>query len=204
MCVFVSKLVSFVSASAVSARREVRLTPQPGTHRQNPATGRIPNCPASSTDSDCSAPAAVVIMVTVFLSFVLNPDPILKGFAIGLSVAILPDAMIVRLVIVTAAMVLLGEWNWWLPRRLRWLPRVDLSDERAGVTAPATGPLSPSRRRPTECPSHRRARFGPYGLICELRGTLYLMWSVWGSPGERRATAVRGREDGHHRAAHRA
>jgi uncharacterized membrane protein YdfJ with MMPL/SSD domain len=87
--------------------------------------------------------AAAVIMVTVFLSFVLNPDPILKEFAIGLSVAILLDATIVRLVIVPAAMVLLGEWNWWLPRWLRWLPRVDLPDERAGVAAPADRPAQP-------------------------------------------------------------
>ena len=46
----------------------------------------------------------------------------LKQFAVGLSVAILLDATIVRLVIVPATMVLLGEWNWWLPRWLQWLP----------------------------------------------------------------------------------
>jgi uncharacterized membrane protein YdfJ with MMPL/SSD domain len=88
--------------------------------------------------------AAAVIMVTVFMSFVLNPDPVLKEFSIGLSVAILLDATIVRLVIVPATMVLLGEWNWWLPRWLRWLPRVDLPDERAGAAAPS-GPPAPER-----------------------------------------------------------
>jgi uncharacterized membrane protein YdfJ with MMPL/SSD domain len=87
--------------------------------------------------------AAAIIMVTVFLSFVANPDPILKEFAIGLSVAILLDATIVRLVIVPATMVLLGEWNWWLPRWLHWLPKVDLPDERAGAAAPA-GPRAPA------------------------------------------------------------
>jgi len=87
--------------------------------------------------------AAAIIMVTVFLSFVANPDPILKEFAIGLSVAILLDATIVRLVIVPATMVLLGEWNWWLPRWLQWLPKVDLPDERAGSAAPA-GPQAPA------------------------------------------------------------
>jgi RND superfamily putative drug exporter len=81
--------------------------------------------------------AAAVIMVTVFASFLLVSDPVLKEFSIGLSVAILLDATIVRLVIVPATMVLLGEWNWWLPRWLQWLPRVDLPDERAGATAPA-------------------------------------------------------------------
>ena len=81
--------------------------------------------------------AAAVIMVTVFASFVLTSDPIIKEFGIGLSIAILLDATIVRLVIVPATMVLLGEWNWWLPRWLQWLPRVDLPDERAGAQAPA-------------------------------------------------------------------
>jgi uncharacterized membrane protein YdfJ with MMPL/SSD domain len=80
--------------------------------------------------------AAAVIMVTVFASFLLVKDPVLKEFSIGLSVAILLDATIVRLVIVPATMVLLGEWNWWLPRWLQWLPRVDLPDERTGAVAP--------------------------------------------------------------------
>ena len=89
--------------------------------------------------------AAALIMVTVFASFVLTADPIIKEFGIGLSIAILLDATIVRLVIVPATMVLLGEWNWWLPRWLQWLPRVDLPDERAGATAPS-GPAAPPGR----------------------------------------------------------
>jgi uncharacterized membrane protein YdfJ with MMPL/SSD domain len=87
--------------------------------------------------------AAALIMVTVFASFVLTADPIIKEFGIGLSIAILLDATIVRLVIVPATMVLLGEWNWWLPRWLQWLPRVDLPDERAGAAAPS-GPSAPA------------------------------------------------------------
>jgi uncharacterized membrane protein YdfJ with MMPL/SSD domain len=89
--------------------------------------------------------AAAVIMVTVFASFLLVKDPVLKEFSIGLSVAILLDATIVRLVIVPATMVLLGEWNWWLPRWLHWLPRVDLPDERAGAVTPAhASPADPA------------------------------------------------------------
>jgi uncharacterized membrane protein YdfJ with MMPL/SSD domain len=72
--------------------------------------------------------AAALIMVTVFASFILHPDPIIKQFGVGLSVAILLDATIVRLVIVPATMVLLGEWNWYLPRWLRWLSRGDLPE----------------------------------------------------------------------------
>jgi uncharacterized membrane protein YdfJ with MMPL/SSD domain len=89
--------------------------------------------------------AAAVIMVTVFASFLLVKDPVLKEFSIGLSVAILLDATIVRLVIVPATMVLLGEWNWWLPRWLQWLPRVDLPDERAGAqAAPPNAGIDPA------------------------------------------------------------
>ena len=91
--------------------------------------------------------AAALIMVTVFASFVLTADPIIKEFGIGLSIAILLDATIVRLVIVPATMVLLGEWNWWLPRWLQWLPRVDLPDERAGATAPSGPEAAPEAAR---------------------------------------------------------
>ncbi len=73
--------------------------------------------------------AAAIIMVTVFASFILNGDPVIKQFGVGLSLAILLDTTIVRLVIVPATMVLLGEWNWYLPRWLRWLPRMDLPEE---------------------------------------------------------------------------
>ena len=81
--------------------------------------------------------AAAVIMITVFASFILNVDPVIKEFGVGLSIAILLDATIIRMVIVPATMVLLGEWNWYLPKWLRWLPRVDLPEESAGLaTAP--------------------------------------------------------------------
>jgi uncharacterized membrane protein YdfJ with MMPL/SSD domain len=81
--------------------------------------------------------AAAAIMITVFASFILNGDPVIREFGVGLSVAILLDATIVRMVIVPATMVLLGEWNWYLPRWLGWLPRMDLPEESA--VAPAAG-----------------------------------------------------------------
>ena len=83
--------------------------------------------------------AAAVIMVVVFLSFLLNPDPIIKEFGVGLSIAIILDTTIVRLVIVPSTMVLLGRWNWWLPSWLQWLPHADLREEgEPAVTATAT------------------------------------------------------------------
>jgi uncharacterized membrane protein YdfJ with MMPL/SSD domain len=62
--------------------------------------------------------AAALVMVVVFGAFALAGAPSIKAFGVGLSVAILVDATIVRLVLVPATMRLLGEWNWWLPRPL--------------------------------------------------------------------------------------
>jgi uncharacterized membrane protein YdfJ with MMPL/SSD domain len=44
---------------------------------------------------------------------------------IGLAAAVLIDATIVRAVLLPATMKLLGDWNWYLPRRLQWLPRLE-------------------------------------------------------------------------------
>ena len=60
-------------------------------------------------------------MIAVFLSFVTQPDPVAQMFGIGLAVAVLIDATIVRIILVPATMVLLGDANWWLPG---WLDRI--------------------------------------------------------------------------------
>ncbi len=65
--------------------------------------------------------AAAAIMITVFASFLFNPDSILKLFGLGLATAILMDATIVRTVLVPATMELLGDRNWWFPA---WLDRL--------------------------------------------------------------------------------
>jgi RND superfamily putative drug exporter len=66
-------------------------------------------------------------MITVFASFVFNPDAILKLFGLGLATAILMDATIVRTVLVPATMELLGDRNWWFPAWLdRIVPQVDV------------------------------------------------------------------------------
>jgi uncharacterized membrane protein YdfJ with MMPL/SSD domain len=59
--------------------------------------------------------SAALVMVAVFFAFVVAGAPSLKELGSGLGVAILLDATLVRLLIVPAAMRLLGEWNWWLP-----------------------------------------------------------------------------------------
>ena len=73
--------------------------------------------------------AAAAIMVTVFLSFALGDNRVIKEFGIGLATAIFFDATIVRMILVPATMELLGEANWWLPAWLdRLLPNLHLED----------------------------------------------------------------------------
>jgi RND superfamily putative drug exporter len=71
--------------------------------------------------------AAALIMVAVFASFVLVDDPVVKMMGLGLATAVAVDATVIRMVTVPASMELLGDTNWWLPRRLdRMLPHLDI------------------------------------------------------------------------------
>jgi RND superfamily putative drug exporter len=71
--------------------------------------------------------AAAAIMIAVFAAFVLSPDRMLQQFGLGLAVAILLDAVVIRCLIVPAVMQLLGRRAWWLPGPLhRLLPKVEL------------------------------------------------------------------------------
>jgi RND superfamily putative drug exporter len=71
--------------------------------------------------------SAALIMVCVFSSFVLSGNAVVKQFGVGLAVAIAIDATIVRCLIVPAAMTLMGDRCWWLPKWLdRILPRVSI------------------------------------------------------------------------------
>jgi RND superfamily putative drug exporter len=65
--------------------------------------------------------AAAAIMVFLFLAFVLGPDLTIKLFGFGLAAAVLLDALVIRSMLVPALMLMLGRWNWYLPR---WLDRV--------------------------------------------------------------------------------
>jgi putative drug exporter of the RND superfamily len=71
--------------------------------------------------------AAALIMVFVFGSFVLNGDPTIKQFGVGLAVAVALDATVVRCLLVPSLMVLMGKVNWWMPHWLdRLLPHVSI------------------------------------------------------------------------------
>ena len=75
--------------------------------------------------------SAAIVMVFVFAVFIALSMLMFKQFGVGLAVAILIDATIVRGVLLPASMKLLGEWNWYLPSWLEWLPRFDVSEAEA-------------------------------------------------------------------------
>jgi uncharacterized membrane protein YdfJ with MMPL/SSD domain len=91
--------------------------------------------------------AAALVMAASFAGFVLGSVPGLQQFGVGLMLAVVIDATVVRALLVPAIMVILGRWNWWLPR--------NGMQKRAGLlaaavllflTAPATAAASPTVR----------------------------------------------------------
>jgi uncharacterized membrane protein YdfJ with MMPL/SSD domain len=81
--------------------------------------------------------SAALVMVFVFAIFAVLPLVMFKQIGIGLATAILIDATIVRAVLLPATMKLLGDWNWYLPRWLEWLPHLE---SHAGDGAPRRTP----------------------------------------------------------------
>jgi uncharacterized membrane protein YdfJ with MMPL/SSD domain len=73
--------------------------------------------------------SAAFVMVCVFAVFATLKMLIFKQFGVGLAAAILIDATIVRAVLLPATMKLLGDWNWYLPQWLEWLPHLDHEGE---------------------------------------------------------------------------
>jgi RND superfamily putative drug exporter len=74
--------------------------------------------------------SAALVMVGAFLVFATLPIVDMKEMGVGLAAAVLIDATIVRAILLPAAMKLLGEWNWYLPSWLGWLPRLEPHAER--------------------------------------------------------------------------
>lgn len=81
--------------------------------------------------------AAALIMFSVFISFAGQDDPVIKMFGVGLGVAVLLDALVVRGFLVPGIMLLLGRANWWFPHWLdRLMPRIDLEADPAADGPP--------------------------------------------------------------------
>jgi putative drug exporter of the RND superfamily len=79
--------------------------------------------------------SAALVMVGVFSIFATLPILDMKEMGIGLAAAVLIDATIVRAVLLPATMKLLGDWNWYLPRWLEWLPKIEAHGERIRTEA---------------------------------------------------------------------
>jgi RND superfamily putative drug exporter len=84
--------------------------------------------------------SAAIVMVCVFAVFATLSMLIFKQFGVGLAAAILIDATIVRAVLLPASMKLLGDWNWYLPSWLEWLPEL----EHEGSVEPVEAPPVPT------------------------------------------------------------
>jgi RND superfamily putative drug exporter len=82
--------------------------------------------------------SAAAVMIAVFAIFASLSALDIKQLGVGLAVAVLIDATLIRGVLLPASMKLLGDWNWYLPKRLEWMPRLnveaDLHDDKP--TAP--------------------------------------------------------------------
>ncbi len=73
--------------------------------------------------------SAASIMVVVFAVFVTLPFVFIQQLGLGLAVAVFIDATVIRCVLLPASMTLLGDWNWWMPRFLDWIPRVTIEGD---------------------------------------------------------------------------
>jgi RND superfamily putative drug exporter len=87
--------------------------------------------------------SAAVVMVAVFAIFAGLRILAVKQMGFGLAVAVLLDATIVRAVLLPSTMKLLGEWNWYLPRWLQWLPSLAVESELPAAAKPPRTPAAP-------------------------------------------------------------
>ncbi|MBI4933426.1 MAG: MMPL family transporter [Actinobacteria bacterium] len=101
--------------------------------------------------------AAAAIMIVVFGAFLLEDTRVIKLFGVGLAVAVLLDATLVRLLLVPATMELLGDKNWWLPNWLdRILPRLNVEGPADAHAAPEPDVVVPGDALPDDDPALTR------------------------------------------------
>ena len=166
-----------------------RVHPDPGQGGPRPRARLPGGGRPGHLDHPGTITSAATIMVVVFAGLRDDPVRLHPALGLGLAVAVLLDATVVRSVLLPATMTLLGDWNWWLPSFLRWLPRVTIT---AGMLATFTVPLKrrPGRGvsgltgRPRRGSITRRAR-GPIAASPRLR------WSESGGLSPRQPDSAR-------------
>lgn len=92
--------------------------------------------------------SAAVVMVAVFAIFATLSTVDMKQLGLGLAAAVLLDATLVRAVLLPATMHLLGDWNWYLPKWLEWLPKFEIEGGAAHREALAATPGQAAAARP--------------------------------------------------------
>jgi len=88
--------------------------------------------------------SAAVVMIGAFAIFATLPILDMKEMGVGLAAAVLIDATLVRAILLPATMLLLGDWNWYLPSWLQWLPRPSIAEPTAAdheVDGPVLEPV---------------------------------------------------------------
>ena len=88
--------------------------------------------------------SAAIVMVAVFAIFVSLSELDIKQAGFGLAVAVLIDATIIRTILLPASMKLLGDWNWYLPSWLEWLPTIRFEGEAVGYQPEAVPEIPPA------------------------------------------------------------
>jgi anti-anti-sigma factor len=131
--------------------------------------------------------SAAVVMVAVFAIFATLSSLDFKMMGVGLATAILIDATIVRAVLLPATMKLLGDWNWYLPRWLEWLPRMahepPAAAALASAAAGAPGAAAPPAPAPAGLPASAMLTIEEIeergGVRLRLDGELDLVTAPW-------------------------
>jgi RND superfamily putative drug exporter len=96
--------------------------------------------------------SAAAVMIGVFAVFMTLTFLDFKEMGLGLAAAVLIDATVIRGVLLPASMKLLGDWNWYLPSWLEWLPRVGAARDAAAPDDPED-PQAPDKADPTDAPA---------------------------------------------------
>jgi RND superfamily putative drug exporter len=99
---------------------------------------------------------AALIIVVVFAGFAAGQLVMFQQMGFGVGVALLVDATLIRMVVVPAAMALLGRWNWYLPTWLDWLPELHVEGDPDPRPTPSAGTV-PGPRQPGDTPPIRPA-----------------------------------------------
>jgi len=83
---------------------------------------------------------SALIIVVVFTGFAAGQLVMFQQMGFGVGIALLVDATLIRMVVVPAAMALLGNWNWYLPSWLNWLPELHVEGDPDTVTRAGEAP----------------------------------------------------------------